>query len=58
MLSTALAFGFVCLWHGGHDYLQYWDLMDWVGVLVKNGLEILLSSPLIYPSIASESTSL
>uniref|UniRef100_A0A674BEQ7 Hedgehog acyltransferase n=1 Tax=Salmo trutta TaxID=8032 RepID=A0A674BEQ7_SALTR len=54
MLSTALAFGFVCLWHGGHDYLQYWALMDWVGVLVENGLEILLSSPLIYPSIASE----
>ncbi|XP_053189017.1 protein-cysteine N-palmitoyltransferase HHAT [Scomber japonicus] len=38
MLSTGLAFGFVCLWHGGHDYLQYWALMNWVGVLVENGL--------------------
>ncbi|XP_070981208.1 protein-cysteine N-palmitoyltransferase HHAT isoform X1 [Oncorhynchus clarkii lewisi] len=51
MLSTALAFGFVCFWHGGHDYLQYWALMNWVGVLVENGVTILISSPLVYPSI-------
>ncbi|XP_010887368.2 protein-cysteine N-palmitoyltransferase HHAT isoform X3 [Esox lucius] len=51
MLSTALAFGFVCLWHGGHDYLQYWAIMNWLGVLVENGMEIFLSSPLVYPLI-------
>ncbi|XP_054654434.1 protein-cysteine N-palmitoyltransferase HHAT isoform X1 [Dunckerocampus dactyliophorus] len=48
MLSTALAFGFVCLWHGGHDYLQYWALMNWLGVLVETGLKALFGSALVY----------
>ncbi|XP_044070513.1 protein-cysteine N-palmitoyltransferase HHAT isoform X2 [Siniperca chuatsi] len=48
MLSTGLAFGFVCLWHGGHDYLQYWALMNWVGVLVENGLKSLFASSFIH----------
>ncbi|KAM9847537.1 protein-cysteine N-palmitoyltransferase HHAT [Aulostomus maculatus] len=39
MLSTSLAFGFVCLWHGGHDYLQCWAFMNWLGVLVENGVK-------------------
>ncbi|CAL8298298.1 unnamed protein product [Merluccius merluccius] len=43
-LSTGLAFGFVCLWHGGHDYLQYWALMNWAGVLAENGLRSLAAS--------------
>nr|XP_040033854.1 protein-cysteine N-palmitoyltransferase HHAT [Gasterosteus aculeatus aculeatus]XP_040033855.1 protein-cysteine N-palmitoyltransferase HHAT [Gasterosteus aculeatus aculeatus]XP_040033856.1 protein-cysteine N-palmitoyltransferase HHAT [Gasterosteus aculeatus aculeatus] len=47
MLSTGLAFGFVCLWHGGHDYLQYWALMNWAGVLVENGLKSLFASSVI-----------
>uniref|UniRef100_A0A8C3AS42 Hedgehog acyltransferase n=1 Tax=Cyclopterus lumpus TaxID=8103 RepID=A0A8C3AS42_CYCLU len=47
MLSTGLAFGFVCLWHGGHDYLQYWALMNWAGVLVENGLKPLFASSFI-----------
>ncbi|XP_062319464.1 protein-cysteine N-palmitoyltransferase HHAT isoform X1 [Osmerus eperlanus] len=51
VMSTGLAFGFVCLWHGGHDYLQYWALMNWAGVLVENGLRALLTSPFILPSI-------
>ncbi|XP_036403106.1 protein-cysteine N-palmitoyltransferase HHAT [Megalops cyprinoides] len=51
MLSTALAFGFVCYWHGGHDYLQNWALMNWLGVTVENGLKAFLSSPLIFPCI-------
>ncbi|KAJ3610919.1 hypothetical protein NHX12_023009 [Muraenolepis orangiensis] len=46
-LSTGLAFGFVCLWHGGHDYLQYWALMNWAGVLVENGLQSLLASSFV-----------
>uniref|UniRef100_UPI003AAE46FC protein-cysteine N-palmitoyltransferase HHAT-like n=1 Tax=Centroberyx gerrardi TaxID=166262 RepID=UPI003AAE46FC len=48
VLSTGLAFGFVCLWHGGHDYLQYWALMNWAGVLVENGLKTLFASSCIH----------
>ncbi|KAI3363393.1 hypothetical protein L3Q82_012011, partial [Scortum barcoo] len=48
MLSTGLAFGFVCLWHGGHDYLQYWALMNWAGVLAENGLKSLFASSSIH----------
>ncbi|XP_055018891.1 protein-cysteine N-palmitoyltransferase HHAT [Boleophthalmus pectinirostris] len=51
VLSSGLAFGFVCLWHGGHDYLQYWALMNWAGVLVESGLKTLLSSSLIHSFI-------
>lgn len=51
VLSSALAFGFVCLWHGGHDYLQYWALMNWAGVLVESGLKTLLSSSPIHSFI-------
>ncbi|XP_070398600.1 protein-cysteine N-palmitoyltransferase HHAT isoform X2 [Nothobranchius furzeri] len=43
-LSTGLAFGFVCFWHGGHDYLRYWALMNWAGVLVENGLKSLFAT--------------
>ncbi|KAE8280837.1 Protein-cysteine N-palmitoyltransferase HHAT [Larimichthys crocea] len=48
MFSTGLAFGFVCLWHGGHDYLQYWALMNWAGVLVENGLKSVFNSSLVH----------
>ncbi|XP_012685276.2 protein-cysteine N-palmitoyltransferase HHAT [Clupea harengus] len=44
VLSTALAFGFVCFWHGGHDYLQQWALLNWAGVLLENALSTLLTS--------------
>uniref|UniRef100_A0A3P8ULD8 Hedgehog acyltransferase n=1 Tax=Cynoglossus semilaevis TaxID=244447 RepID=A0A3P8ULD8_CYNSE len=47
ILSTGLAFGFVCFWHGGSDYLQYWAVMNWVGVLVENGLRSLLTSSVV-----------
>lgn len=53
MLSTGLAFGFVCLWHGGHDYLQYWALMNWVGVLVENGLKRFFSISFIHSMLVS-----
>uniref|UniRef100_A0A3Q3WC76 Uncharacterized protein n=1 Tax=Mola mola TaxID=94237 RepID=A0A3Q3WC76_MOLML len=53
MLSTGLAFGFVCFWHGGHDYLQYWALMNWTGLLVENGLKSLLASSFIHSIIVS-----
>ncbi|XP_039995817.1 protein-cysteine N-palmitoyltransferase HHAT isoform X2 [Xiphias gladius] len=48
MLSTGLAFGFVCLWHGGHDYLQYWAMMNWAGVLMENGFKSLFASSFIH----------
>lgn len=48
VLSTGLAFGFVCLWHGGHDYLRYWALMNWAGVLVENASKTLLTSSYVY----------
>ncbi|XP_048047278.1 protein-cysteine N-palmitoyltransferase HHAT isoform X2 [Megalobrama amblycephala] len=44
IVSTALAFGFVCFWHGCHDYLLYWALLNWIGVLVENVLALLFSS--------------
>ncbi|XP_062375701.1 protein-cysteine N-palmitoyltransferase HHAT isoform X2 [Sardina pilchardus] len=45
VLSTALAFVFVCFWHGGHDYLQQWALLNWAGILVENALGMLLTAP-------------
>ncbi|XP_076016425.1 protein-cysteine N-palmitoyltransferase HHAT [Genypterus blacodes] len=51
MLSTGLAFGFVCLWHGGHDYLQYWALMNWAGVMVENGLQTLCASSFMQAAV-------
>ncbi|XP_062257205.1 protein-cysteine N-palmitoyltransferase HHAT [Platichthys flesus] len=48
ILSTGLAFGFVCVWHGGRDYLQYWALMNWAGVLVENGVKSLFASSSIH----------
>ncbi|MED6292320.1 hypothetical protein CHARACLAT_032637 [Characodon lateralis] len=44
VLSTGFAFGFVCFWHGGLDYLRYWALMNWAGVLVENGIKSLFAS--------------
>ncbi|XP_057697941.1 protein-cysteine N-palmitoyltransferase HHAT-like isoform X1 [Corythoichthys intestinalis] len=47
ILSTTLAIGFIFLWHGGHDYLQCWALMNWLGVLVETGLKALFGSPFL-----------
>ncbi|KAJ8248569.1 hypothetical protein GJAV_G00243400 [Gymnothorax javanicus] len=49
ILSTALAFAFVCYWHGGHDYLRNWALINWLGVLVENGVKSALRSPRVSP---------
>ncbi|KAM9365691.1 protein-cysteine N-palmitoyltransferase HHAT isoform 2-T2 [Pholidichthys leucotaenia] len=51
ILSTGLAFGFVCFWHGGSDYLQYWALMNWAGVLVESGLKSLFVSSFIHSMV-------
>ena len=53
MLSTGLAFGFVCLWHGGHDYLRYWALMNWAGVVVENTLKSVFASSYIHSIVVS-----
>uniref|UniRef100_A0A671LDP2 Protein-cysteine N-palmitoyltransferase HHAT-like n=1 Tax=Sinocyclocheilus anshuiensis TaxID=1608454 RepID=A0A671LDP2_9TELE len=53
LISTALAFGFVCFWHGCHDYLQYWALLNWIGVLVENVLALLFSSRPLHHVIVS-----
>lgn len=53
MFSTGVAFGFVCLWHGGHDFLQYWALMNWAGVLVENSLKSLFASTFIHSIVVS-----
>lgn len=53
VLSTGLAFGFVCLWHGGHDYLRYWALMNWAGVLVENGLQSFFGSSRVHAVVVS-----
>ncbi|KAJ8250500.1 hypothetical protein COCON_G00224220 [Conger conger] len=51
MLSMALTFSFISYWHGGHDYLRNWALMNWLGVMVENGVKALLCSPRVYPAI-------
>ncbi|XP_018595606.2 protein-cysteine N-palmitoyltransferase HHAT isoform X2 [Scleropages formosus] len=51
LLSTCLAFGFVCYWHGGHDYLQNWALLNWAGLTAESGLKAVLSSSHVYPTI-------
>lgn len=47
LLSTAAAFGFVCFWHGGHDYLRCWALMNCAGLLLEHGLKSLLASSVV-----------
>jgi hypothetical protein len=43
----------VCLWHGGHDYLQYWALMNWAGVLVETALKALFATSVVESFIVS-----
>nr|XP_006007432.1 PREDICTED: protein-cysteine N-palmitoyltransferase HHAT [Latimeria chalumnae] len=47
MLSTAMAFGFVYYWHGGHNYLFNWAVLNWLGVILENGVKKVLSIPSI-----------
>ncbi|KAM4729917.1 protein-cysteine N-palmitoyltransferase HHAT isoform 2-T5 [Anableps anableps] len=57
VFSTGVAFGFVCFWHGGLDYLRYWALMNWAGVLVENGIKSLFASSCLH-SIVEQNFSL
>ncbi|KAF5909556.1 protein-cysteine N-palmitoyltransferase HHAT, partial [Clarias magur] len=42
LISMAMTFGFVCLWHGCHDYLQCWALLNWLCVFIENIITLLL----------------
>lgn len=53
LLSTAAAFGFVCFWHGGHDYLQCWALINCGGLLLEHGLKSLLASSFVRSIVVS-----
>ncbi|XP_066552552.1 protein-cysteine N-palmitoyltransferase HHAT isoform X2 [Amia ocellicauda] len=48
VVSTALAFGFVSFWHGGHDYLMGWAVLNWMGIMAENGVKTILSIPLVF----------
>ncbi|XP_072121159.1 protein-cysteine N-palmitoyltransferase HHAT isoform X3 [Mobula birostris] len=41
MFSSALAFSFVCYWHGGHSFMLNWATMNWVGVMLENLLKMI-----------------
>ncbi|XP_062864037.1 protein-cysteine N-palmitoyltransferase HHAT [Trichomycterus rosablanca] len=45
VISTALAFGFVSFWHGFHDYLQCWAVLNWACVVVENAVTSFLRWP-------------
>ncbi|XP_051469486.1 protein-cysteine N-palmitoyltransferase HHAT isoform X3 [Apus apus] len=47
LFSTALTFAFVSYWHGGQSYLWYWGALNWLGVIVENGVKRILSISLI-----------
>ncbi|XP_030642293.1 protein-cysteine N-palmitoyltransferase HHAT [Chanos chanos] len=51
VISTALAFGFVCFWHGCHDYLQCWAVLNWLGVLLENAVTTVLSTAPLHSAI-------
>ncbi|XP_053166480.1 protein-cysteine N-palmitoyltransferase HHAT isoform X3 [Hemicordylus capensis] len=45
MFSTAITFAFVSYWHGGHNYLWSWAVLNWLGVTAENGVKRLVSLP-------------
>uniref|UniRef100_A0A8C4SXN6 Hedgehog acyltransferase n=1 Tax=Erpetoichthys calabaricus TaxID=27687 RepID=A0A8C4SXN6_ERPCA len=48
MFSSALAFGFVYYWHGAHDYLFSWALLNWIGLMIEYGVKKILVTLLYY----------
>ncbi|KAM4772129.1 protein-cysteine N-palmitoyltransferase HHAT isoform 2-T2 [Rhinophrynus dorsalis] len=42
LMSTALTFIFVCCWHGAHEYLWYWAIMNWIGIITEHAGKKLL----------------
>ncbi|XP_045694529.1 protein-cysteine N-palmitoyltransferase HHAT isoform X1 [Phyllostomus hastatus] len=51
LFSTATTFAFVSYWHGGHDYLWCWAVLNWLGVTVENGVRRLVETPCIQDSL-------
>ncbi|XP_001366478.2 protein-cysteine N-palmitoyltransferase HHAT [Monodelphis domestica] len=51
LFSTAMTFAFVSYWHGGHDYLWCWAVLNWLGVTMENGIRRLLSTRFIHNSL-------
>ncbi|KAF7252287.1 Protein-cysteine N-palmitoyltransferase HHAT, partial [Varanus komodoensis] len=51
MLSTAITFAFVSYWHGGHNYLWSWAVLNWLGVTAESGVKRLLSLPVVHDLI-------
>ncbi|XP_044528401.1 protein-cysteine N-palmitoyltransferase HHAT isoform X3 [Gracilinanus agilis] len=51
LFSTAMTFAFVSYWHGGHDYLWCWAVLNWLGVTMENGVQRVLSTSFIHNSL-------
>ncbi|XP_023586046.1 protein-cysteine N-palmitoyltransferase HHAT isoform X2 [Trichechus manatus latirostris] len=47
LFSTAMTFAFVSYWHGGYDYLWCWAALNWLGVIVENGVQRLVETPCV-----------
>ncbi|XP_067844957.1 protein-cysteine N-palmitoyltransferase HHAT isoform X1 [Heptranchias perlo] len=43
MFSSAMAFSFVCYWHGGHNFMLNWAALNWAGVMTENILKMVCS---------------
>ncbi|XP_048392654.1 protein-cysteine N-palmitoyltransferase HHAT isoform X4 [Stegostoma tigrinum] len=43
MFSSAMAFSFVCYWHGGHSFMLNWAALNWAGVMVESILKMVCS---------------
>ncbi|XP_046711797.1 protein-cysteine N-palmitoyltransferase HHAT isoform X3 [Silurus meridionalis] len=51
LISMAMAFSFVCLWHGCHDYLQCWALLNWVCVFTEISITHFLCWPPLHHTV-------
>ncbi|GAA6088101.1 protein-cysteine N-palmitoyltransferase HHAT [Tachysurus ichikawai] len=51
LISMAMTFSFVCLWHGCHDYLQCWALLNCVCVILENSITHFLCWPPLHSAI-------
>ncbi|XP_043551680.1 protein-cysteine N-palmitoyltransferase HHAT isoform X3 [Chiloscyllium plagiosum] len=43
MFSSAVAFSFVCYWHGGHSFMLNWAALNWAGVMLESILKMICS---------------
>ncbi|XP_077194532.1 protein-cysteine N-palmitoyltransferase HHAT isoform X6 [Paroedura picta] len=52
LLSTAITFAFVSYWHGSHNYLWSWAVLNWFGITAENGVKRLVSLPGVHDFIS------